>query len=126
MKNPIRWLMSLVFILQMYVAMVVFALAYAIPSMISREGAWAGIHAYCRWVCFSLRLICGLKTEVRGTVPTGEMLIAVDVQGHGLADDVDGVVAGSLRPAAGVEVALEIAVVLAVMRGDAGKHSLAE
>ena len=80
MKNPIRWLMSLVFILQMYVAMVVFALAYAIPSMISREGAWAGIHAYCRWVRMTARVIVGLRSEIRGPVPQGQVLIAAKHQ----------------------------------------------
>lgn len=76
MTHPIRWLLSLVFIVQMYVAMLVLALAYAIPSVLSRDGAWAGIHAYCRWVRFSAALLVGLKSEIRGTVPQGEVLIA--------------------------------------------------
>lgn len=76
MTYPIRWLMSLLFIVQMYVAMAVLAAAYAIPAIASREGAWAGVHAYCRWVRFSARLLVGLRSEVRGKVPTGEVLIA--------------------------------------------------
>lgn len=74
--NPFRWILSLVFIVQMYLAMVVLALAFAIPAILSREGAWAAIHTYCRWVRFSARLLVGLRSEIRGEVPKGEVLIA--------------------------------------------------
>ncbi len=76
MIYALRWLMSLLFILQMYVMMVVLALAYGPYAAISRDGAWAGIHALCRWVRFSAHWMVGLRSEVRGTVPTGEVLIA--------------------------------------------------
>lgn len=76
MTYPLRWLMSLAFIVQMYVAMLVLAIAYAIPAIISRDGAWAAIHAYCRWVRLSARLMVGLRSEIRGPVPDGEVLIA--------------------------------------------------
>lgn len=75
-----RYLTSLIFIIQMYVMMVVLALIYVIPAMISRNGALAGIHAYCDWVRFSARVLCGLKSEIRGEVPTGEVLIAAKHQ----------------------------------------------
>lgn len=75
-----RYLMSLIFIFQMYLMMVVLALVYVIPAMISRNGALAGIHAYCRWVRFSARVLCGLKSEVRGKLPEGEVLIAAKHQ----------------------------------------------
>lgn len=76
MIYPLRWLMSLVFIVQMYVAMVVLAAVYAIPAVLGREGAWAAIHAYCRWVRFSARVLVGLRSEIRGPVPRGEVMIA--------------------------------------------------
>ena len=76
MKHLIQILLSLIFILQMYLAMAVVAIVYFPYALLHRDGAVAACHAYCRWVCFSLRLICGLKTEVRGTVPNGEVLIA--------------------------------------------------
>lgn len=76
MTYPLRWLLSLAFIVQMYAAMVVLAIVYAIPAMISRSGAWAGVHAYCRWVRLSARVMVGLRSEIRGEVPQGEVLIA--------------------------------------------------
>lgn len=76
MIYALRWLMSLLFIAQMYVMMVVLALAYGPYALISRDGAWAGIHAYCRWVRFTAHWMVGLRSEIRGTVPMGEVLIA--------------------------------------------------
>ena len=72
----IRWVLSLIFIVQMYLAMLVLALAYMPFAIWSRNGAWAGIHAYCRWVRFSAHVLCGLKSEIRGKLPEGEVLIA--------------------------------------------------
>jgi 1-acyl-sn-glycerol-3-phosphate acyltransferase len=76
MPKPLRWLLSLVFILQMYLAMAVVAIAYLPYALITRDGAFAACHAYCAWVRFSLRILCGLKTEIRGPVPTGEVIVA--------------------------------------------------
>ena len=76
MPNPIRWLLSLIFIIQMYLAMAVVAVAYFPYALVSRYGAFAACHAYCAWVRLSLRVLCGLRTEIRGTVPTDEVIIA--------------------------------------------------
>lgn len=76
MPTPIRWLLSLVFIVQMYLAMAVVAVVYLPYALLSRDGAVAACHAFCWWVRVSLRLLCGLKTEIRGPVPTGEVLVA--------------------------------------------------
>ncbi len=77
---PIRWLLSLIFIIQMYLAMAVIALAFAPWALFSRNGARAACKTYCRWVIFTLRLLCGLKSEVRGTPPNGECIIAAKHQ----------------------------------------------
>jgi 1-acyl-sn-glycerol-3-phosphate acyltransferase len=76
----LRWLLSAIFIVQMYVAMAVLAIGFAPWALFSRRGAYAAMHSYCRWVVFSLRLLCGLKCEVRGTPPTGECMIAAKHQ----------------------------------------------
>jgi len=78
--TPIRWLLSLIFVIQMYLAMAVIALVFAPWALFSRNGARAACKTYCRWVIFSLRLLCGLKSEVRGTPPTGECIIAAKHQ----------------------------------------------
>jgi len=72
----IQWLRSLLFVGQMYAMMPILAVFYTPWAIIDRRGAFAGIHAYTRWVRWSASWMVGLKTEVRGTPPTGEILIA--------------------------------------------------
>jgi 1-acyl-sn-glycerol-3-phosphate acyltransferase len=76
MIYALRWLMSLLFIIQMYVMMAVIGLAFIPYAAISRDGAWAGIHTYCRYVRFTAHWMVGLRSEIRGTVPSGEVIIA--------------------------------------------------
>lgn len=80
MRKPVQLALSVVFIVQMYLAMVVFALIWAIPALISRELAIRAVHAYCSWVRRSAAALVGLKSELRGAVPTGEVLIAAKHQ----------------------------------------------
>lgn len=80
MRYAFQWLMSFLFIIQMYVALAVVGILYFPYALVSRDGALAGCHAFCRWVIFSLRIMTGLKTEVRGTPPTGEALVAAKHQ----------------------------------------------
>lgn len=76
MPKPFRYILSFVFIVQMYLAMLVFGILYLPYAIANRDGATAAAHAYCRWVLVSLRVLCGTKTEIRGVVPVGEVLIA--------------------------------------------------
>lgn len=78
--TPIRWLLSLLFIIQMYLAMAVLAVVFAPWALVSRRGAYKAMHSYCAWVIFTARLLCGLRCEVRGTPPTGEAIIAAKHQ----------------------------------------------
>jgi 1-acyl-sn-glycerol-3-phosphate acyltransferase len=72
----IQWLRSLIFVGQMYAMMAVLAVFYTPWAIVDRRGAFAGIHAYTRWVRWTASWMVGLRTEVRGTPPTGEVLIA--------------------------------------------------
>jgi 1-acyl-sn-glycerol-3-phosphate acyltransferase len=78
--TPIRWLLSLLFIIQMYLAMAVIAVVFAPWALVSRHGARVACKTFCRWTIASLRLLTGLKSEVRGTPPAGEALIAAKHQ----------------------------------------------
>jgi 1-acyl-sn-glycerol-3-phosphate acyltransferase len=78
--TPIRWLLSLVFIIQMYLAMAVIAVVFAPWALFSRTGARAACKTYCRWVILTLRLLCGTRCEVRGKPPTAEAVIAAKHQ----------------------------------------------
>lgn len=76
----IRWVLSLIFVVQMYLAMAVFAVVFAPWALFSRRGAYAAMHGYCIWVIFTLRLLCGLRCEVRGAPPVDEVVVAAKHQ----------------------------------------------
>ena len=73
---PLRWILSLIFLGQMYLMMAVVAVVFAIPALISRKAAFAAVHFYCAWVRMTARVLVGLRSEVRGTVPQGAVLLA--------------------------------------------------
>ncbi len=80
MRQFLQWPLSVIFIVQMYLAMVVLAIIFTPFAIFSRRAAYAAMHAYCHWVAFSARWIVGLKSEVRGLVPEGEVIVAAKHQ----------------------------------------------
>lgn len=80
MAYAIQWVRSLLFIIVMYIGMPIYALLYLPWMIVSPHGAVAACHAYCRYVKFLARVMVGLKTEVRGTPPTGQVLVAAKHQ----------------------------------------------
>lgn len=75
-----RWLVSLVFVIQIYAAMVVLGIVFLPWAAISPQGARAACKTYCRWVIWSARWMVGITAEVRGLVPQGEVLLAAKHQ----------------------------------------------
>jgi len=78
MPRPLllQYPLSALFNAQMYLAMAVLGLFFLPLTLLNGENAFRAVHTYCRWVRFSARWLVGLRTEVRGTVPTDEVLIA--------------------------------------------------
>lgn len=76
MPYPIQWLLSLIFIVQMYLSMALIALAFAPLAAIDRKYAFTAVHLFSRWVRISAQVLVGLKSEIRGDIPQGEVLIA--------------------------------------------------
>jgi 1-acyl-sn-glycerol-3-phosphate acyltransferase len=71
---------SLVFDAVIYALMAVMGILGAPLALWSVDGAYAVCRAYCRVVFVCLRVICGLRVEVRGEVPAGEVLVAAKHQ----------------------------------------------
>lgn len=67
---------SVFFTFQIYFMMFVLALYFMPLAVIHRDWAYRGVRTYCRYVRWSAAWMIGLRTEVRGPVPTGEVLIA--------------------------------------------------
>jgi len=80
MSGALQWLRSLAFLVTIYAAMAVLGLGFLPWAALSRRGALAACHAWCRFVRWSARWMVGLKTEIRGTPPSGEVLIAAKHQ----------------------------------------------
>ncbi len=76
MRYALQWLRSLLFVIQMYVAIVIIMLAYTPLALFDRTASLRWIKLYARWVRWTARVMVGLHTEVRGQVPTGAVLIA--------------------------------------------------
>lgn len=74
------WLRSALFVGQMYLMMALMAVVFTPWAVLDRRGAFAGIHAYCRWVRWTARWMVGLRSETRGAIPAGEVLIAAKHQ----------------------------------------------
>lgn len=71
-----RLIRSLLFIFQMYLMMLLLGLFFMPGAIFTRTWAYHAIHAYCRWVRWTAAWMVGLRSEIRGTPPTGEVLIA--------------------------------------------------
>ncbi|SFJ00566.1 lysophospholipid acyltransferase family protein [Jannaschia pohangensis] len=71
---------SMFFNLLMYIWMPICGLLYAPWAIASPEGARAGCDAYASTTLRMLAAITGLRTEIRGEVPTGGCLVAAKHQ----------------------------------------------
>ena len=76
----LQWIRSLIYIVQATVAMPILGLIFSPWAMFSKRGAYAACKSYAGWCMWSARWLIGLRCEVRGTVPDGEVLIAAKHQ----------------------------------------------
>lgn len=76
MASSLQWTRSLVFVVQMYLAMLVAGIAFAPLVLAGPAAVRACARLYARYVIWSARVICGLAIELRGEVPEGGVLVA--------------------------------------------------
>lgn len=76
----VQWIRSLVYVIQVYFAMLVLGLVFAPWALVSARGALVACKTYSRWALWSARWMVGLRGEVRGDIPTDEVLIAAKHQ----------------------------------------------
>lgn len=73
-------LRSIVFEVLVYLTMAVLGIVGAPFALWSVDGAYAFCRAYARTIMVLMRWIVGIRVEVRGPVPTGEVLVAAKHQ----------------------------------------------
>ncbi|MEO9575142.1 MAG: lysophospholipid acyltransferase family protein [Tateyamaria sp.] len=71
---------SYLFIAQMYVMMLVIGLVFFPYALVNKEGARLCCKTYSRWVFWTMGWMVGIRHEVRGEVPQGEVLVAAKHQ----------------------------------------------
>ena len=76
----LQWILSLIYVIQIYIMMPIIGLLWAPWAFFSTRGARSACKTYSRWCFWTARWMLGLRTEVRGTPPTGEMLVAAKHQ----------------------------------------------
>ncbi|SPH23347.1 1-acyl-sn-glycerol-3-phosphate acyltransferase [Defluviimonas aquaemixtae] len=76
MRTALQYVLSAIFIAQMYLMMAILAIYWTPIAIFRRDAAFDAVQSYCRWVRGSAALLVGLKSEIRGEVPTDEVLIA--------------------------------------------------
>lgn len=76
----LQYVRSALFIGQMYVMMPIIGLAFAPWALFSTKGARMCCKTYSRWVFWTARWMVGIRCEVRGTPPSGEVVVAAKHQ----------------------------------------------
>ncbi|MBE1285793.1 MAG: 1-acyl-sn-glycerol-3-phosphate acyltransferase [Rhodobacteraceae bacterium] len=80
MITAFRWLMSLIFVIQIYLVMALLGILFAPWAIVSKKGALTACKTYCYWVLWTARWMVGIRTEIRGPIPTEEVMIAAKHQ----------------------------------------------
>jgi 1-acyl-sn-glycerol-3-phosphate acyltransferase len=76
----LQWIRSILYIVQATVAMPIIGLLFAPWAMFSKTGAYTACKSYAAWCMWTARWLIGLRCEVRGSVPDGEVLVAAKHQ----------------------------------------------
>lgn len=80
MMQAVQWIRSLIFNIAIYLMMFFYAIVYFPYALFTKNGAVAACRAWCRFVRWAARVIVGMDTEVRGTPPTGPVLLGAKHQ----------------------------------------------
>lgn len=78
--HTVQWLRSLLFVGQVYLMMFLLGLLFAPWAAVSRRGTRVACKTFCRWTLWTAGWMVGIRTEVRGPVPGGEVIIAAKHQ----------------------------------------------
>lgn len=71
---------SLIFDALIYALLAIVGIVFAPAAIWSVNGAYAATKLYCRMVFWLLRVLCGLRVELRGPVPEGEVIVCAKHQ----------------------------------------------
>jgi len=80
MFMAIQWVRSLIFMITIYAWMLILGIVFAPYAMFTKRGALRACKTYARSTLWLARWMVGIRSEVRGAVPTGEVVIGAKHQ----------------------------------------------
>ncbi len=80
MSQGFQWIRSLIFMIVIYVWMLILGIVYLPHAIFTKQGALRACKTYARSTMWLARWMVGIRCEVRGTVPTGEVVIGAKHQ----------------------------------------------
>ncbi len=80
MSKGFQWIRSLIFMIVIYVWMLILGVVYLPYAIFTKQGALRACKTYARSTMWLARWMVGIRCEVRGTVPTGEVVIGAKHQ----------------------------------------------
>ncbi len=75
-----QYIRSLVFLIQIYIAMAVLGILFTPYALLHKKGALTACKLYARWTIWSASWMVGIKSEIRGTIPSTEVVVAAKHQ----------------------------------------------
>ncbi|MEQ9694233.1 lysophospholipid acyltransferase family protein [Shimia sp. SDUM112013] len=75
MRNVIQWILSIIYVVQNAVMMLAMGILFFPWALVSPKGAMTACNTYATWAIWTARWIVGIRSEVRGTVPSGAVLV---------------------------------------------------
>ena len=93
MRLAFQYLRSIIFFLIFYGWLAVFGVLFAPFALFSRKLAYWAVHKFNNQARWLLNKICGVNTEVRGNIPTGNVIVASKHQSF-----LDAIILASVLP----------------------------
>ncbi|WP_170605983.1 lysophospholipid acyltransferase family protein [Ruegeria arenilitoris] len=80
MTMVVQWVRSLIFMITIYAWMLILGLFFAPYALFAKRGALMACKTYARTTLWLARWMVGIRSEVRGVVPTGEVVVGAKHQ----------------------------------------------
>ncbi|MES0863916.1 lysophospholipid acyltransferase family protein [Ruegeria sp. SCPT10] len=80
MSKAVQWIRSLVFMFVIYLWMLILGIVFLPYAVFAKRGALQACKTYARSTLWLARWMVGIRSEVRGTPPTGEVVIGAKHQ----------------------------------------------
>ena len=75
MRLMIQWILSIIYVVQNALMMLLMGIFFFPWALLSPKGAMTACKTYASWAIWTARLLVGIRSEVRGQIPTGAVLV---------------------------------------------------